>query len=93
MPEVIAEAWRIHPVVQEFEAHQSLAWEYGQNYEAMPPLLRGLARREQGGTPAELRRGDRTSRCAARQALAGVVRRGRDVLLTLSAPGAAPKGR
>ena len=28
MPEIVAEAWRIHPTVQEFEAHQALAWEY-----------------------------------------------------------------
>ena len=28
MPDVVAEAWRIHPDVQEFEAHQALAWEY-----------------------------------------------------------------
>src|SRR6201985_2152175 len=27
-PEIVAEAWRIHPIVQEFEAHQALAWEY-----------------------------------------------------------------
>src|SRR5258707_10789917 len=27
-PGIVAEAWRIHPVVQEFEAHQALAWEY-----------------------------------------------------------------
>ena len=28
LPEIVAEAWRVHPVVQEFEAHQALAWEY-----------------------------------------------------------------
>jgi Asp-tRNA(Asn)/Glu-tRNA(Gln) amidotransferase A subunit family amidase len=31
LPEIIAEAWRVHPVVQEFEAHQALAWEYREN--------------------------------------------------------------
>src|SRR5579872_1698608 len=41
MPDIVAEAWRIHPIVQEFEAHQSFAWEYRENYDAMPPLLRG----------------------------------------------------
>ena len=40
LPEIVAEAWRAHPVVQEFEAHQALAWEYRENYDAMPPLLR-----------------------------------------------------
>ena len=24
LPEIVAEAWRIHPIVQEFEAHQAL---------------------------------------------------------------------
>ena len=28
LPEIIAEAWREQPTVQEFEAHQALAWEY-----------------------------------------------------------------
>lgn len=88
--DVIAEAWRIHPDVQEFEAHQSLAWEYGQNYEAMPPLLRGRLDESKGGTPAEYDAAmDVTLR--ARQALAGIFDEV-DVLLTLSAPGAAPKG-
>src|SRR6202051_86382 len=40
LPEIVAEAWRIHPTVQDFEAHQAFAWEYGANYAAMPPLLR-----------------------------------------------------
>ena len=48
LPEIVAEAWRIHPIVQEFEAHQALAWEYRENYDAMAPLLRGTARRKQG---------------------------------------------
>ena len=40
LPEIVAEAWRDHPVVQEFEAHQALAWEYREHYDAMAPLLR-----------------------------------------------------
>ena len=40
MPEIVAEAWRIHIIVQQYEAHQAFAWEYGENYDAMPPLLR-----------------------------------------------------
>ncbi|MGY3690372.1 Asp-tRNA(Asn)/Glu-tRNA(Gln) amidotransferase A subunit family amidase [Bradyrhizobium sp. USDA 3240] len=88
--EIIAEAWRIHPVVQEFEAHQSLAWEYGQNYDAMPPLLRGRLDESKGDTPAEYDAAmDVTLR--ARQALSAIFGEV-DVLLTLSAPGAAPNG-
>ena len=44
LPDIVGEAWRIHSNVQDFEAHQALAWEYRDNYDAMPPLLRGQAR-------------------------------------------------
>src|SRR6202163_4301600 len=40
LPEILAEAWRIQPTIQQFEAHQAFAWEYRANYDAMPPLLR-----------------------------------------------------
>ena len=43
--EIVAEAWRMQPTVQDFEAHQALAWEYGVHHDAMPPLLRCKARR------------------------------------------------
>jgi Asp-tRNA(Asn)/Glu-tRNA(Gln) amidotransferase A subunit family amidase len=90
LPEIIAEAWRIHPMVQQFEAHQAFAWEYRVNYDAMPPLLRGRLDESKGTTPAEY---DEARRIAdlARAALAGIFEH-IDVLLTFSAPGAAPKG-
>ena len=88
--EIVAEAWRIHPTVQDFEAHQAFAWEYRANYAAMPPLLRGRLDESKGTTPAEY---DEAREIAdrARAALAGIFE-DTDVLLTLSAPGAAPKG-
>ena len=52
MPEIVAEAWREHPNVQEFEAHQALAWEYRENYDAMAPNLRGRLDESKGMTPA-----------------------------------------
>jgi Asp-tRNA(Asn)/Glu-tRNA(Gln) amidotransferase A subunit family amidase len=90
MPEIVAEAWRIHPIVQDFEAHQSFAWEYRENYDAMPPLLRGRLDESKGYTPAEY---DAAVGVAgrARHALAEIFGEV-DVLLTISAPGAAPKG-
>ena len=51
LPEIVAEAWRVHPIVQEFEAHQALAWEYRENYDAMAPLLRARLD-ESKGTPS-----------------------------------------
>jgi Asp-tRNA(Asn)/Glu-tRNA(Gln) amidotransferase A subunit family amidase len=90
LPEIFAEAWRIHSTVQDFEAHQAFAWEYRANYDAMPPLLRGRLDESVDIPPAayDAARGvaDR-----ARAALAGIFDEV-DVLLTFSAPGAAPKG-
>src|SRR5450432_4065643 len=90
LPEIVAEAWRIHPIVQEFEAHQAFAWEYRVNYDAMPPLLRGRLDESRDTTPAaydEARVVARRARGALAEIFGDV-----DVLLTFSAPGAAPKG-
>jgi Asp-tRNA(Asn)/Glu-tRNA(Gln) amidotransferase A subunit family amidase len=90
LPEIVAEAWRIHPTVQEFEAHQALAWEYRTHYDAMPPLLRARLDESAGTTPAAY---DEARGIAnrARRALMKVFDEV-DVILTFSAPGAAPKG-
>jgi hypothetical protein len=53
LPEIVAQAWRIHSVVQFFEAHQAMAWEYRANYRcAVPPLLRKRLDETLGITPA-----------------------------------------
>jgi Asp-tRNA(Asn)/Glu-tRNA(Gln) amidotransferase A subunit family amidase len=90
LPEIAAEAWRIHTTIQQFEAHQAFAWEYRANYDAMPPLLRGRLDESVGITPAAY---DEALAVAvrARAALAGTFE-DVDALLTFSAPGAAPKG-
>jgi Asp-tRNA(Asn)/Glu-tRNA(Gln) amidotransferase A subunit family amidase len=90
IPEIVAEAWRIHPDVQDFEAHQAFAWEYRENYDAMPLLLRGRLDDSLDTTSAAY---DEAIKVAgrARHALSDVFDEV-DVLLTLSAPGAAPKG-
>ena len=90
LPEIVAEAWRVHPLLQEFEAHQALAWEYRENYDAMAPLIRARLDESRDTPPAAY---DEAMCIAsrARHALATVFEEV-DVLLTLSAPGAAPKG-
>ncbi|MBU6464369.1 MAG: amidase [Bradyrhizobium sp.] len=90
VPEITAEAWRIQPVLQEFEAHQALAWEYTTQYDAMAPKLRGRLDESKGTTSAAY---DDAMKIAnkARQALAAMYDEV-DVLLTFSAPGIAPKG-
>jgi Asp-tRNA(Asn)/Glu-tRNA(Gln) amidotransferase A subunit family amidase len=90
LPEIVAKAWRIHPTIQDFEAHQAFAWEYRENYDAMPPLLRGRLDESRDITPAAYDAA-RAVAIRARAALAQVFEEF-DILLTLSAPGAAPKG-
>ena len=90
LPEILAQAWRIHPTIQEFEAHQALAWEYRTHHDAMPPLLRAKLDETIGLQPAgydEARGIARRARGALAEIFDNV-----DVLLTFSAPGAAPKG-
>jgi Asp-tRNA(Asn)/Glu-tRNA(Gln) amidotransferase A subunit family amidase len=90
LAEIVAEAWRIHPTLQEFEAHQALAWEYRTHHDAMPPLLRARLDESAGTTPAAY---DEARGIAnrARRSLMKVFDEV-DVILTFSAPGAAPKG-
>jgi len=90
LPDIVGEAWRIHPTVQEFEAHRAFAWEYGTRHSDMPPRLRGRLDESVGILPAEYDAA-RSVANRARKALAKVFDEV-DVLLTFSAPGAAPKG-
>jgi len=90
LPEVVVEAWRVGLILQQFEAHQALAWEYLTHRDAMPPLLRAKLDETAGILPAAYDEACRiTSR--GRDALADLFAEV-DVLLTFSAPGAAPKG-
>jgi Asp-tRNA(Asn)/Glu-tRNA(Gln) amidotransferase A subunit family amidase len=90
LPGIVAEAWRIHPTVQNFEAHMAFAWEYRTQYDAMPPLLRGRLDESRDTTAAAYDEARAIAK-RARAALAGIFEEV-DVLLTFSAPGAAPKG-
>ena len=90
LPQVFAEAWRIHTTVQQFEAHQALAWEYRERYDEMAPLLRSRLDETRDIPPAEY---DEAQAIAAQaRAALGPVFEQADVLLTYSAPGAPPKG-
>src|SRR6185312_8214799 len=90
MPDIVAEAWRIHTTVQQYEAHQSLAWEYRERYDTMAPLLRGRMD-ESRDIPAADYDAARGIAKRARRALSEILK-DVDVLLALSAPGAPPKG-
>jgi Asp-tRNA(Asn)/Glu-tRNA(Gln) amidotransferase A subunit family amidase len=90
LPEVLADAWRIHTTVQQFEAHQAFAWEYRERYDDMAPLLRGRLDESRDIPPAEYDEAQNIA-ARARAALARIFEQV-DVLLTYSAPGAPPKG-
>jgi Asp-tRNA(Asn)/Glu-tRNA(Gln) amidotransferase A subunit family amidase len=90
LPEMLAEAWRVHPIIQDFEAHRSLAWEYATHRDEIAPMLRANLDQTVGLGPSDYDEARRIGR-RARRALADVFDQV-DVLLTYSAPGAAPKG-
>jgi Asp-tRNA(Asn)/Glu-tRNA(Gln) amidotransferase A subunit family amidase len=90
MPEIVAEAFRSHNIIQQFEAHQSFLWEYRENYDAMPPLLRQRLDDSRHYTAADYEAGRQVAikaRAALSEILGDV-----DILLALSAPGVPPKG-
>jgi Asp-tRNA(Asn)/Glu-tRNA(Gln) amidotransferase A subunit family amidase len=87
---LLAEAFAAHSTLQDFEACQALAWEHDHHREALPPLLRQALDEAQAITVAAYDSARRTAH-HARGAL-GEVFTDIDVLLTYSAPGAAPEG-
>jgi Asp-tRNA(Asn)/Glu-tRNA(Gln) amidotransferase A subunit family amidase len=90
LPEVFTEAWQAQAIIQDFEAHRALAWEYATHHDEIAPKLLAKLDETAGIAPS-----------SHAQALA-VANRARgafdnaasevDVILTYSAPGAAPKG-
>jgi Asp-tRNA(Asn)/Glu-tRNA(Gln) amidotransferase A subunit family amidase len=90
MPDIVAEAWRIHPTIQQYEAHQAFAWEYRERYDTMAPLLRGRMDESRNISAADYDAAQRIT-IKARAALTEILK-DVDVLLALSAPGAPPKG-
>lgn len=88
LPEAVQEAWRIHPIVQDYEAHRALAWEFSERHDEIAPMLRASLDATVGLTPKEYDEARRLSRRGRREL--GEVFEGFDVLLTYSAPGTAP---
>jgi Asp-tRNA(Asn)/Glu-tRNA(Gln) amidotransferase A subunit family amidase len=90
LAEVFAEAWDAQAIVQDFEAHRALAWEYRTHHDEIAPKLRAKMDETAGIAPAAHVQALAVAN-RARAAFDGAVS-GVDVLLTYSAPGAAPKG-
>jgi len=89
LPPILGDAFKAHSVIQAYEASQSLAYEYDHHRERLGPSLRELL----GRAPISAQDYDEARRVSsrARQAL-GQIMSDIDVLLSPSAPGAAPEG-
>jgi Asp-tRNA(Asn)/Glu-tRNA(Gln) amidotransferase A subunit family amidase len=88
MPPILAEAFDAHPTIQDYEAFRALAFEFDHHRDRLGPLLRALLDAAAGITPEAYDIARRMAR-RARHALADL-KSEFDVILTPSAPGAAP---
>jgi Asp-tRNA(Asn)/Glu-tRNA(Gln) amidotransferase A subunit family amidase len=90
LPDLVAEAWCIQPTIQDFEALQALAWEYRTHHDMIAPKLR--AKMDEAAS-IPLSAYDKAlgianrARASFANALSDI-----KIMLTYSAPGAAPKG-
>ncbi|WP_332698299.1 amidase [Bosea sp. (in: a-proteobacteria)] len=87
-PAELADAFKAHGPLQDWEATQALAWEYANHREALPPKLRAYLDEARRTTPTqydEARRRSRRGRHVAESWLGEV-----DLVLTYAAPGEAP---
>jgi Asp-tRNA(Asn)/Glu-tRNA(Gln) amidotransferase A subunit family amidase len=87
-PALLTDAFRAHATIQDYEAFRTLAYEYDGHRDALSPILRDMLDKAAGVTAQEYdeaRRLTKRARVALADFMADV-----DVLLTPSAPSAAP---
>lgn len=89
-PDVLAQARDIHSTIQDFEAALAMAGDYDANAERMSAKLRQTLEAGRAITPGDYDAARKCARAARREATA--LFSSLDVLLTPSAPGAAPLG-
>lgn len=90
LPQICDDAFKAHGTIHDYEGFHSLAYEYDHHRDRIGPNLRNLLDRATGVTVDAYDSARRTTR-RARDAVAGMMAEF-DVLLTPSAPGAAPPG-
>jgi Asp-tRNA(Asn)/Glu-tRNA(Gln) amidotransferase A subunit family amidase len=90
LPPALEDAWDAHPTIQNYEAYRALAFEYDHHRDRIAPTLRKLL---DDAAEITAERYDEARRVArrARQLLSDLLE-DVDVILTPSAPGAAPRG-
>jgi Asp-tRNA(Asn)/Glu-tRNA(Gln) amidotransferase A subunit family amidase len=89
LPDVVEEAWRLQPIIMDYEAFRALGYEYDNHRNAIGPMLGLLLDKAATITSEEYdaaRRLTRRARHAVNELLEG------KFILTPSAPGAAPLG-
>ncbi len=90
LPPIFEDAIRCHGIVQDHEAFRALAYEYDRHRDQLGPILREQLDKAAAITPEPYDDARRAAR-RARQAFADLMA-DTDVILTPSAPGAAPHG-
>jgi Asp-tRNA(Asn)/Glu-tRNA(Gln) amidotransferase A subunit family amidase len=88
LPSIVEDAWEVQPLVQDYEAWRSLAFEHDHHVETLGPKLRELLDRGAEITAEAYDAARRTTK-QARRALADIFT-DVDAILAPSAPGAAP---
>jgi Asp-tRNA(Asn)/Glu-tRNA(Gln) amidotransferase A subunit family amidase len=90
LPEIFEDAIRCHGIVQDHEAFRALAYEYDRHRDRLGPTLAGQLENAAAITTDQYDEARRAAR-RARQTFADLMAK-TDVILTPSAPGAAPHG-
>src|SRR5262249_42807321 len=90
LPTICADAFAAHGTIHDYEGYQSFAYEYDHHRDQIGPKLRSLLDRATGVTSDAYDSARRTAR-RARETFVKLMG-GIDVILTPSAPGAAPEG-
>jgi Asp-tRNA(Asn)/Glu-tRNA(Gln) amidotransferase A subunit family amidase len=90
LPEIFEEAFRCHGIVQDHEAFRALAYEYDRHRDRLGPILTAQLGNAAAITTDQYDEARRATR-RARQTFADLMAK-TDVMLTPSAPGAAPRG-
>ncbi len=90
LPEIFEDAVRCHGIVQDHEAFRALAYEYDRHRDRLGPTLAGQLDKAAAITTDQYDEARRAAR-RARQTFADLMAK-TDVILTPSAPGAAPHG-
>ena len=90
LPPIFEETTRCHGTIQDYEAFRTLAFEYDRHRDRLGPILREQLGNAAAITHEQYDQARRTTR-RARQAFADLMAE-TDVILTPSAPGAAPYG-